>query len=87
MTMKRRLAVAMWLALLAGTVAYALLVLNDPKGILDNAGILFDVIALVFGATGLVVDQVDVDTLVNDLLEVVDEAVGPEGAAVWVPQP
>lgn len=87
MTTKRWLAVATWPALLAGPVAYAPLLLNDPKGILDNAGTLLDVIVLVFGTTGLVLDQVDVDTLVNNLLEVVDEAVVPEGAAVWVRQP
>lgn len=54
MTAKRWLAVAMWLALLAATAAYVLLLLNDPEGILDRTGIFLNVIALVFGTTGLV---------------------------------
>lgn len=54
MTAKRWLAVAMWLVLLAATAAYVLLLLNDPGGTLDRAGIFPNVIALVFGTTGLV---------------------------------
>lgn len=52
MTAKRWLAVAMWLVLLAATAAYVLLLLNDPGGTLDRAGIFPNVIALVFGTTG-----------------------------------
>lgn len=54
MTAKRWLAVAMWLALLAATAAHVLLLLNDPEGVLDRTGIFVNVIALVFGTTGLV---------------------------------